>query len=136
VPRSGLYVYHYPHPSPLPVGEGATCNCCTIPSPFGRGTQGEGIRVTMPGNLKVLRQFRHAVPLQGAIYVTGCTSSRSAAGRLFLILVDFEGSLGLLIVVDHGTYGLYHSNRAIGLKDVAPHIHADRALGHRIVSHG
>ena len=118
------------------MGEGATCNYCAIPSPFGRGTQGEGIRVTMSGNLKVLRQFRHAVPIQGAINVTGFMSSRSAPGRLFLILVDFEGSLGLLIMVDHSTYGLDHSNGAIGLKDVAPHIHADRALGDCVVSHG
>ncbi len=49
-------VYCFPHPSPLPAVEGAVCSRCAIPSPFGRGTQGEGIRATMSTNLKVLRQ--------------------------------------------------------------------------------
>ena len=36
-----------PHPNPLPGGEGAVRRHFAIPSPFGRGTQGEGIRATI-----------------------------------------------------------------------------------------
>jgi len=52
----GWHVFRFPHPNPLPEGEGATCSRCAIPSPFGRGTQGEGIRATMSTVLRVPRQ--------------------------------------------------------------------------------
>jgi hypothetical protein len=53
----GSHVLRFPHPNPLPEGEGAAYSRCTIPSPLGRGTQGEGNRATMSAILRVLRQF-------------------------------------------------------------------------------
>jgi len=32
----------YPHPNPPPEGEGEECALSSLPSPFGRGTEGEG----------------------------------------------------------------------------------------------
>ncbi len=43
----GCHLFYRPHPNPLPEGEGVLAERLIVPSPFGRGTQGEGIRATI-----------------------------------------------------------------------------------------
>ncbi len=53
------HVLHDPHPNPLPEGEGAKVERFALPSPSGRGTEGEGIRATI---LVAQRVLRHSHP--------------------------------------------------------------------------
>jgi hypothetical protein len=48
-------VIHLPLPNPLPEGEEQ--ELFALPSPSGRGTEGEGIRPTILAARRVLRQF-------------------------------------------------------------------------------
>ncbi|MDD9816977.1 MAG: hypothetical protein OXU61_02400 [Gammaproteobacteria bacterium] len=41
-PRVFVHAGFYPHPNPLPEGEGEEGAPSSLPSPFGRGTEGEG----------------------------------------------------------------------------------------------
>jgi hypothetical protein len=52
-------------PNPLPEGEGAELQRFALPSPFGRGIEGEGIRATILVARRVLQQFpRRAATIQ------------------------------------------------------------------------
>jgi hypothetical protein len=56
----GLCMFPCPHPNPLPEGEGQAQSGVTLPSPFGRGTEGEGIRATILVVPRILQQFLRA----------------------------------------------------------------------------
>jgi hypothetical protein len=80
----GSHAFRFPHPNPLLEGEGATYGRCTILSPFGRGTQGEGNRATMSAILRVLRQSpRRAPTIQNEGHFLCAASFQRTSGKWF-----------------------------------------------------
>gem|GEM_PF-5803808 len=61
VPRLGLVRVSLPSPPTLSRRERGQAQCgCALPSPFGRGVKGEGIRATMLVVPRILQQFPEA----------------------------------------------------------------------------
>jgi hypothetical protein len=52
------HVFHLPHPNPLPEGEGAKLERFALPSPSGRGSEGERSRARILFTRKVSRRSR------------------------------------------------------------------------------
>ncbi len=71
-----------PHPDPLPDGEGTEQGIgFAIPSPSGRGTQGEGVRATISVASLVLRQFQMPVSLAASSRQAGYTEASREFGH-------------------------------------------------------
>ncbi len=94
----GSHSFRFPHPNPLPKGEGATYSRWTIPSPLGRGTQGEGIRATKSTSLRVLRQARclsHEDECISPLTTNWCHSLLTAVSILIPYFSIFAKRVGL-----------------------------------------